>query len=540
MQSSRNTLSAWYTSGSDTGHYASALEACRKSRLRLTNFEMTAEEEAIVLRPPTDGNEVKVRIEFVLMDLQKREKRPAWLEKTRNFFQGFCKVIDKTSALVQPMLPQSAEYTVTFGLLVLLFRAVVTKSDREEALMEHLDKLSAKLPVIDFYNTTFPTAQMKFTISKVYAEVMGFFDNALTYYHGGRLAKLADALFRTKPKFEESITTIEKEVNKMLDLKNVAHEAQTADIQVIVTKMEQDIVTLLQDGAQKSQADDIQKILNSTGKDLLRLQDSMQYIGTAASFGLETLHQRMIKFDSTMTQMQMHSMITHAQGLQDVVIASDPDSYWDADEALARLSARGFRLSEKDRWENNGILDHLLEWSKASGPILWIGGSCGNQETWVTELSLDIAHVLLSHRINVVYIFCSDFMGCSQTLTPKRLVQILICQLLDMHPEIAYGNPSYFSLTRLRNTKTFSGMWHIFERLVMSLGEVFILIDRVEACAVDDDADLRNDLIPSIMKLAGKSRGVRGIITSEYEAPEQTLMEQVYIDTGRRPGIAKA
>lgn len=32
---------------------------------------------------------------------------------------------------------------------------------------------------------------------------------------------------------------IEKEVNKMLDLKNVAHEAQTADIQVIVTKMEQ-------------------------------------------------------------------------------------------------------------------------------------------------------------------------------------------------------------------------------------------------------------------------------------------------------------
>lgn len=43
-------------------------------------------------------------------------------------FQGFCKVIDKTSALVQPMLPQSAEYTVTFGLLVLLFRVRETGS----------------------------------------------------------------------------------------------------------------------------------------------------------------------------------------------------------------------------------------------------------------------------------------------------------------------------------------------------------------------------------------------------------------------------
>lgn len=235
----------------------------------------------------------------------------------------------------------------------------------------------------------------------------------------------------------------------------------------------------------------------------------------------------------------MHSMITHAQGLQDVLIASDPNSYWDAGEALARLSARGFMLSEKDRWENNGILENLLEWSKTSDPILWIGGSCGNQETWVTELSLDIANVLLSHRINVVYIFCSDFMDSSQTLTPKRLVQILVCQLLEIHPEIPHGNPSYFSLTRLRNTKTFSGMWQIFERLVMSLGEVFILIDRVEACIVDDNADLRNDLIPSILKLAEKSQDVRGIITSEYEAPEHTWMEQVYIDTARRPAVAK-
>lgn len=53
--------------------------------------------------------------------------------------------------------------------------------------MEHLDKLAAKLPVIDFYNSTFPTPMMKLTISKLYAEVMGFFDNALSFYHGGRL-----------------------------------------------------------------------------------------------------------------------------------------------------------------------------------------------------------------------------------------------------------------------------------------------------------------------------------------------------------------
>lgn len=237
--------------------------------------------------------------------------------------------------------------------------------------------------------------------------------------------------------------------------------------------------------------------------------------------------------------MQTHSMITHAQGLQDVLISSDPASYWDASDALTRLSARGFSLSQKDRWENNGILDDLLEWSSSPSSVLWIGGSSGNQESWITGLSLDVAHVMLSRGANIVYIFCSDFTDNSPTLTPKRLVQILACQLLEMHPEIPYEDASYFSPTRLRNARTFSGIWQIFERLVMSLGEVFILIDTVEACVVDDNADLRNDLIPSILRLADKAPGMRGIITSVYEAPEFGGMEQVYIDTARRPAIAR-
>lgn len=236
----------------------------------------------------------------------------------------------------------------------------------------------------------------------------------------------------------------------------------------------------------------------------------------------------------------MHGMVTRAQDLQDALIASDPGSYWEAGEALGRLSARGFRLSQKDHWENNGILEELLEWSSAPSSILWVGGSCGNQDSWVTELSLDIAQVLLSHRVNIVYIFCSDFVENSQTITPTQLVKILVCQILDMHPEIPYESVSYFSLTRIRHTNTFSGVWQIFERLVMSLPELFILIDKVEACVVDDTADLKTDLLPSILRLVEKVPGVRGIITSVYEAPEYDGMHQIYIDTARRPAIANS
>lgn len=236
--------------------------------------------------------------------------------------------------------------------------------------------------------------------------------------------------------------------------------------------------------------------------------------------------------------MQLHSMVTYAQSLQDALIMSEPNLYWDAGEALTRIPARGFRLSQKDHWENNGILDYLLGWSSTSSSVLWVGGSCGNQDSWITEMSLDIAHVLLSHRVSIVYIFCSDF--TEAPLTPTRLVKILVSQLLEMHPEVPYENTTYFSLTRIRNTTTFTGVWQIFERLVMSVGEVFILIDKVEACTVDDSADLKTDLLPSISRLVDKAPGTRGIITSVYEAPKNHQIEQVYVDTARRPAINRA
>lgn len=37
-------------------------------------------------------------------------------------------------------------------------------------------------------------------------------------------------------------------------------------------------------------------------QDLIRLQESMHHIGTAASFGFETLHNRIVKFDSAITR----------------------------------------------------------------------------------------------------------------------------------------------------------------------------------------------------------------------------------------------
>lgn len=228
-------------------------------------------------------------------------------------------------------------------------------------------------------------------------------------------------------------------------------------------------------------------------------------------------------------------MARYTQVLQSALVSSSgsTEQHWDADEALKRLASYDFRLSLKDHWDNNGILDDLLEWSQGSGhdPVLWIGGSSGHQDTWVTELSVDIGQALRPQLKTVIFVFCSDLAQVSSTFTPAALVRILVGQLLEIHPELAYNDAVYYSASRLRNAKTFWAMWHIFERLVTDISNVFIVIDRIEECTVDDDADLKNDFLPALQGLLRETPGSRAIITSIYRPPEENLLENIYIDT---------
>lgn len=80
------------------------------------------EERKLLSGLPCDSEGIKVKLDFILSVQKRLDNRPEWRQKTSHIFLSFCKVIDKTSALVQPMLPQAAEWTVTYGILTLLFK----------------------------------------------------------------------------------------------------------------------------------------------------------------------------------------------------------------------------------------------------------------------------------------------------------------------------------------------------------------------------------------------------------------------------------
>ena len=207
------------------------------------------------------------------------------------------------------------------------------------------------------------------------------------------------------------------------------------------------------------------------------------------------------------------------------------------DDDPTQLSRQDFHLSPKDQWENNGILEHLITWS-ASGrtSLLWIGGSSGNQDSWVTDFSLDMIQAFQIQSPTLLYALC-DNLSSARFFTSRTLVRSLIIRLLNIHPNLAYQNPDLCNQRRFARAKTFKQLWNIFSALAIQVPELFIMVDRVEQCRPNEDADLSNHLLTSLMELAKGEQRISVIITSIYDPPdgfEDHGMTSVYIDTGKR------
>ena len=245
----------------------------------------------------------------------------------------------------------------------------------------------------------------------------------------------------------------------------------------------------------------------------------------------------------------------YALSLQQIIVLPS-HSYEDfdfGDFTLARTQK--FSLTPKDAWDENGILDDLLSWSTGGrSTLLWIGGSSGNQDSWVTPFALDMIEAFRTQELTLLFTLCDSHprrAGAHRFLTPNILLRRLIAQLLGRHTRLAFQNPRLFNEHRFRSATRFDALWAIFAQLVGLVGEeVFLIIDRIEEVEPDEDGDVQDRLLPRLLELADRERYIGGrsssgsgrvsvIVTSVQQAPEEIAddkrLSEVYIDTGKRP-----
>lgn len=116
-------------------------------------------------------------------------------------------------------------------------------------------------------------------------------------------------------------------------------------------------------------------------------------------------------------------------------------------------------LSQKDHWENNGVLEPLSVWSALSttsaASLLWIGGQSGNEGSWVTELSVDIVIALSAQDLNVTlgYVFFDSLPG--KTLTATEFMRLAIARIIEQRPQLIIELPGLLNTRMLRRSSSF-------------------------------------------------------------------------------------
>ena len=184
--------------------------------------------------------------------------------------------------------------------------------------------------------------------------------------------------------------------------------------------------------------------------------------------------------------------------------------------------SREFRLSPKDHWEVNGMLDYLQEWNRLkSASILAIFGPTEDRDTWITEFSLDMIQAFQVQDVLVTSAMCDRPAG--QVFTPTMVIKKLICQLLEQNPGLILEAPEILSLRTFRRVTDFDHASLLFCSIVAKLTmPLAIIVDRIDCCEADmSDSNESQDLVGFLSELLKTHpRKVKVIITSADEPPD--------------------
>ena len=494
--------------------YAAAYDACRATKARLKELDLKVDElESINC---ARGLDVLIqKIQQVTEEQEQTSRKHPATKKVGQFVEIFSEFVTRTSGIIELLVPQSPEYRMTYGVLLLVFKTVFKRKETMESLLAYIQRLSVRLPIVDFYGKVFPSNGMKLVVVSIYVEILNLLNEATVYYRSNHLRQLRDAVLRpVETKFDKCMQRIEAEVEKLHEMKDAAHVAQQADIK---------------------------EFLESTGQVVGRLHDNLNHSMTAFSTCISLLDARIEKIAGQTSAIHHFQAVNHSLALTEVLLPVAST----ADEQLSLVRRAHFDLSPKDHWYENGVLEAFETWS-AYGRIelLWIGGRSGNQDTWITEMSIDLIDALRSQELTLLHVFCD---AREEPITAATLLKRLIAQLLDRHPEIPFRQPKMYNVQRFRRATSFTKLWKIFEALINELTtDAFVLIDRIEDCDAEFDpdgdeyVDVSHQLLPYLMGLASDSEHVSVIVTSTDEPPEVFMREEelrhFYRDTRKSRG----
>ncbi|KAH9206634.1 hypothetical protein DL95DRAFT_469430 [Leptodontidium sp. 2 PMI_412] len=493
--------------------FEKAFEACIRVNSSLYNLDLSPADRTLIAE--INGfTHVKEKIRELEQEILGREKAK-YSQQVSDFANSLCEFATRISGLVEIFVPQSPEYAIPFNCIMFIFKTVVAKNEKQATLSDFFMKLSHSLPLADFYSQVVPTDDMKQAVASIYMEVIDLVERATAYCCLGTLRKLSDAILQPiEYRFEIYISNIESSKQKMIELRDAAQVARQADMHYT---------------------------LDNTHQALGEFRQELNVSMTQMDSSIANLYKDMKTVKEKTEQLWYFESILHVNHLIESLLPDTPTS----SEEIIMARNRHSNLSQKDRWENNGILQPLSIWSAASTTsdtsVLWIGGQTGQKDTWVTELSVDIVQALRCQDINMTlaHIFFDIIPG--KVTTATDFIKLVIVRIIEQRPELIMELPRLLNTRSLRQSSNFLACWGIFEQIVMRLDTTLLILDRIDVSGQSTtDSSTIELILPRLLDVVSRMAGkLRIVITSTKKPPiaykRHPNLSSLWLDTGIRP-----
>ncbi|KAF2239550.1 hypothetical protein EV356DRAFT_528142 [Viridothelium virens] len=487
----RAPLGEWYRPGIDNAIYERALRKCRDSNASLA--KILPQDDVLLLLGTSKSPGLTVvnaqAVKSFIEDNANHAKgkidgsKIKWLS---SFVNNVARFTLNIQDIITPLVSQNPHCAIAFGCVMVIFKWVIIKQQKQEKVVEIFGRLVRITGLLETCNVLYPTNRMREKLAQTYMDILDLLVRATEYCAIDRISKIVDALTASeKYNFDTGLQKVESSWKTLRIL-----------IQIATSAMQMDIHELLQNQAAKadSLADQSQYMVS----EIIRLRSSYDALLFA--------------------QTRMQSL--EVRNRSDLLINALLPSNRTMTEELQAWEGREFRLSPKDHWEVNGVLDCLKEWnSLMQASILAVFGPTSERDSWVTEFTLDTIKAFQVQSELIAFVMCDR--PNNEHLTPVILIKTIISQILEQKPGLVLEKPELFSCRVFQRATEFTSACGLLEHVIAKVDRIAILIDRIDHCqweSSDPKADILGFLVRLIRKY-GKSTKV--IITSTDLPPDE-------------------
>ncbi|CAG8951911.1 hypothetical protein HYFRA_00005715 [Hymenoscyphus fraxineus] len=494
------TAVKWYMETDDSQICLAAKKTCLEARKDLLELVGDDFDSRDALECTTSAKELIGFVKFYQERVELENSDPGFRRQLLNRVKTFCEFADKITQIVAVMVPQDPKFTIPYGCLALLFKAVTWSKERKDRLDAFLVEIVEVLPIAEAYAELYNTRQIKEEVISMYVTVLKFLAKATMHCRRNNLKKAVDGLFKPTSNPLKTYMTRIKQCSARI------HHFQAL--------------------ASAAQQDETLKSVKGISGTLAIVRQEVELMSQEMFAKIDQVEKLWINYQEQAKRDRMLTAYRELSTLSTLLLPSSKP--WVSELQAART--QNPEISQRSKWQMLSVIDDLSLWSRTvdDKPLLWLSVIAGNQGTWVTQMITEYQASFRKGDVPLICVFAGVYK--SEQLNARSLVCLLIIRIMESFPKVVFEIPDLLN-TRVLAQAADPELWEILEVMIRGYRPVLMIIDRIDLCGFLREEGQWSQFLGNMERMVLNLEGDLRVLFTSAEEPSDLVQQAEMFET---------